>query len=46
MSSFFIILAETFERVNSISMVQIAGFHLGSSASVYCPCRFSLRYLK
>ncbi|KAG4379533.1 hypothetical protein GLYMA_16G004800v4 [Glycine max] len=38
-------LIETFERVNSISMVQIAGFHLGSSASVYCPCRFSLRDL-
>ncbi|KAL3008468.1 hypothetical protein AAZX31_07G033800 [Glycine max] len=37
-------LIETFERVNSISMVQ-AGFHMGSSASVYCPCRFSLRDL-
>ncbi|TKY64312.1 Midasin protein [Spatholobus suberectus] len=38
-------LIETFERVNSISMVQIAGFHPGSSASAYCPCRFSLRDL-
>ncbi|RZC17078.1 Malate dehydrogenase 1, glyoxysomal [Glycine soja] len=35
-------LIETFESVNFISMVQ-AGFHLGSSASIYCPCRFSLR---
>ncbi|KAK7258525.1 hypothetical protein RIF29_24105 [Crotalaria pallida] len=38
-------LIETFERVNSISMLQIAGFIPGSSASVYCPSRFSLRDL-
>ncbi|XP_027334240.1 midasin [Abrus precatorius] len=38
-------LLETFERVNSICMLEIVGFHSGSSASVYCPCRFSLRDL-
>ncbi|XP_029127909.1 midasin [Cajanus cajan] len=38
-------LIETFERVNSISMLQVVGSLPGSSASVYCPCRFSLRDL-
>ncbi|CAJ1950871.1 unnamed protein product [Sphenostylis stenocarpa] len=38
-------LIETFGRVNSISMHQFAGFHQGSSTSVYRTCRFSLRDL-
>ncbi|GAU42105.1 hypothetical protein TSUD_350790, partial [Trifolium subterraneum] len=37
-------LIETFERVNSISMFQIVGFHPERS-SVYCLGRFSLRDL-
>ncbi|MCH81446.1 midasin, partial [Trifolium medium] len=37
-------LIETFERVNSISMFQIVGFHPECS-SVYCLGRFSLRDL-
>ncbi|XP_058750373.1 midasin-like isoform X2 [Vicia villosa] len=37
-------LIETFERVNNISIFQIAGFHPESS-SVYCLGRFSLRDL-
>ncbi|XP_045787692.1 midasin-like [Trifolium pratense] len=37
-------LIETFERVNSISMFQIVGFHAECS-SVYCLGRFSLRDL-
>ncbi|RDX86825.1 Midasin, partial [Mucuna pruriens] len=38
-------LIETVERVNSLFMLQIVGFHPGNSASVYSPCRFSLRDL-
>ncbi|KAK8465039.1 hypothetical protein PHAVU_010G134100 [Phaseolus vulgaris] len=38
-------LIETFERVNNISMLQFAGFHPGSSTSVFRACRFSLRDL-
>lgn len=37
-------LIETFEKVNTISMFQIAGFHPESS-SVHCLSRFSLRDL-